>query len=118
MKVKVTELSGAALDWAVANATGDFTPNKHFDDEGNLQRWVEHYSDCRPSTDWSQGGPLIEREKIAIDFDHDVWNASKYDTNWYISGPTPLIAAMRCYVRNKLGDEVDIPDALSGGPHA
>ncbi len=27
-------------------------------------------------------------------------------------GPTPLIAAMRCYVASKLGDEVDIPEEL------
>ena len=27
-------------------------------------------------------------------------------------GPTPLIAAMRCYVSGKLGDEVDIPEEL------
>jgi hypothetical protein len=33
----------------------------------------------------------------------------------YISeseGPTPLIAAMRCYVASKLGDEVEIPSEL------
>ena len=28
-------------------------------------------------------------------------------------GPTPLIAAMRCYVTSKLGDEVEIPEALT-----
>jgi hypothetical protein len=27
-------------------------------------------------------------------------------------GHTPLIAAMRCYVASKLGDEVEIPDEL------
>ena len=27
-------------------------------------------------------------------------------------GPTPLIAAMRCYVANKLGSEVEVPDEL------
>jgi hypothetical protein len=27
-------------------------------------------------------------------------------------GPTPLIAAMRCYVASKLGDEVDVPEEL------
>ena len=30
-----------------------------------------------------------------------------------VSGPTPLIAAMRCYVVSKLGDEVEVPDSLS-----
>lgn len=28
----------------------------------------------------------------------------------YPYGPTPLIAAMRCYVASKLGEEVEIPD--------
>lgn len=30
----------------------------------------------------------------------------------YMEGSTPLIAAMRCYVASKLGDEVEIPEAL------
>jgi hypothetical protein len=28
------------------------------------------------------------------------------------NGPTPLVAAMRCYVASKLGDTVEIPDDL------
>jgi hypothetical protein len=28
-------------------------------------------------------------------------------------GPTPLIAAMRCYVASKLGDYIDIPEELT-----
>lgn len=31
-------------------------------------------------------------------------------------GPTPLIAAMRCYVASKLGDEVEIPEELLTTP--
>ena len=36
------------------------------------------------------------------------------DTSTYveITGPAPLVAAMRCYVANKLGDEVEIPEEL------
>lgn len=30
----------------------------------------------------------------------------------YLCGPTPLIAAMRCFVASKLGDEVEIPEEL------
>jgi hypothetical protein len=29
------------------------------------------------------------------------------------TGSTPLIAAMRCYVASKLGDEVEIPKELT-----
>jgi hypothetical protein len=28
-------------------------------------------------------------------------------------GPTPLIAAMRCFVASKLGDEIEIPKELT-----
>ena len=40
-----------------------------------------------------------------------------YGTSFHIDddgliGPTPLIAAMRCYVASKLGDDVDIPEEL------
>lgn len=30
-----------------------------------------------------------------------------------VTGPTPLIAAMRCYVASHLGDEVDVPEGLA-----
>jgi hypothetical protein len=29
--------------------------------------------------------------------------------------PTPLIAAMRCYVASKLGDDIEIPEELTKG---
>ena len=32
---------------------------------------------------------------------------------WWRNGPTPLIAAMRCYVISKLGEEVEVPDELA-----
>jgi hypothetical protein len=33
-------------------------------------------------------------------------------------GPTPLIAAMRCYIASKMGDEVKVPDELLQGEMA
>lgn len=70
------------------------------------------------STRWSQGGQIIEREKINLAFNGDQWWAS-YDHPEHVvweraaaCGNTPLIAAMRCYVASKLGDEVDIPEEL------
>jgi hypothetical protein len=105
MKIKTSELQGAALDWAVAKAMGEYKPTA-----------VPNYS-----TDWAQGGPIIERENIEIkkgnplyfpqgnekgDYYEDLWIAGK------MHGPTPLIAAMRCYVASKLGDEVEVPDEL------
>lgn len=69
-----------------------------------------------PSTDWSQGGPIIEREGIATrrwletGWEADKWNF-KFDER-HMNGPTPLIAVLRCYVASKLGDEVEVPEEL------
>lgn len=105
MKVKTSELTGASLDWAVAKADG-------YD-------WLILWDTNKPrySTDWQQGGPIIEREGISIIQSNDQWEAnSRYDVDEYYRiefGPIPLIAAMRCYVASKLGDEVEIPEELA-----
>jgi hypothetical protein len=97
MKIKTSELTGAALDWAVTMA----------------ENWAGADFEVKPySTDWVQGGPIIEREKIAIDFDGAAWCASDNHKPLANYGPTILIAAMRCYVASKLGDEVDVPEEL------
>lgn len=78
------------------------------------------------STDWSQCGPLLEREKIVFDFYPDgshehggEWlaNTPAFETDAGVPlhecfGPTPLIATMRALVASKLGDAVDVPDEL------
>jgi len=72
--------------------------------------------DYSPSTNWVQGGPIIEREKITPQYmDRGYWRAwtevgEKAHKVAY--GPTPLIAAMRCYVASRLGDEVELPEEL------
>lgn len=104
--MKTSELIGPALDWAVAKCEGvDEEAARLFHDEFD------------PSTNWAQGGPIIEREKISVDFDADYDSggpcaASTRDAPCYWVGPTPLIAAMRCYVASKLGDEIEIPEEL------
>jgi hypothetical protein len=35
-----------------------------------------------------------------------------YDLTPPFHGHTPLIAAMRCYVASKLGEEIDVPEEL------
>lgn len=122
--MKTSELTDAALDWAVAKCEGEIW-------EGD---WYARHT-CRfkfgafgvsnavcladgtvynPSTDWSQGGPIIEREKISINRETlaNQWLACPYGTRTARSGPTPLIAAMRCYVTSKLGDTVELPEGL------
>lgn len=93
MKIKTSELTGDALDWAVAKCEGE--PVYSF------------------STNWLFCGPIIERKKITVSpcrMDGQTgWVAC---THTYIWGETPLIAAMRCYVASKFGNEVEIPDEI------
>ena len=122
--MKTSELTGAQLDWAVAkcedgvniDASGlpwlpDESPNEHGE-----AVWF------KPSTDWAQGGPIIEREEIEIRKGNPLYFpkgnelGEYYEPLWLAGkqhGQTPLIAAMRCYVASKLGDEVEIPEELS-----
>jgi hypothetical protein len=112
--MKTNELTGAALDWAVAQCEG----TKVLIIEQQIV-WPEDYE---PSTKWALGGPIIERERMDIecwDFHSMPWKASMWwdDENSaadiQMIGPTPLIAAMRCYVASKLGEEVAIPKELA-----
>jgi len=98
--MKTSELIGSALDYAVAQCAGIETTNY----SGALV--IRTDGDWwQPSTDWEQGGPIIEREKITIEWTGEDWMAYIWhDHEWF--GPTPLIAAMRCFVASKLGDEV------------
>ena len=102
--MKVSELTGAALDWAVAKCEGEEVRLI----KGQLETlWTDN--GYKPSTDWAQGGPIIEREKITIFQTGKDWMGYiRHDTESF--APTPLIAAMRCYVASKLGDEVEIPE--------
>lgn len=118
--INVNEASGAALDWLVAKCEGYVLLELadgaawHFP-SGEYFHRQELYS---PSTDWAQGGPIIEREKISTRFEvnaapHQAWDAdSDQDSCDAVFGPTPLIAAMRYYVASKLGDTVEVPEEL------
>jgi hypothetical protein len=116
MKVKTIDLGGAALDWAVAKCEGEEVTMV----KGQLEtRWTEN--GWKPSTDWAQGGPIIERELIrvvapsirGIDWTALIQHHPIGANNWSQGfGPTPLIAAMRCYVSSKLGDEIETPEEL------
>lgn len=96
--MKTSELTGVALDWAVfevefGTIAFEFTPQ------------------YRPSTDWSQGGPIIEREGVCLKR-HAAWWTAYIEGNNLAQGTTPLIAAMRCYVASKIGGEIELPEEL------
>ena len=114
--MKTNELAGAALDWAVAQCEG-FKP-EYWDDD-RLCFTDDWGADFEPSCDWLQGGKIIERERISVTPRGSYWNALYHDNVFEDDGSehfqeasTPLIAAMRCYVASKLGDEVQIPEEL------
>ena len=133
MLVKTSELTGAALNWLVAKCEGfkyvHASPawkNKH-GACGSAQVMVSNKKDeCydfAPSTNWAQGGPIIEREGINLEVHeggHTRASFSKMRMAFdgqskryhHQHGPTPLIAAMRCFVASKMGETIDIPDEL------
>ena len=106
--MKTSDLTGPALDWAVAKCEGvEFTYEEHPAHELIVFQY---------STDWAQGGPIIQREKIDVMWCGDRWCAYAMtpdgESQLMDEGHTPLIAAMRCFVASKLGDEVEIPKEL------
>lgn len=124
MKVKSIELEGLPLDWAVAVAEGatdlEYDGNTFgFKLGGELKVLAKGWA---PSMCWSpsrlreQAGEIIEREGIGT------WQRPEWpeDQRWsalieglpFVTGPNLRVAAMRCYVRFKLGEEVEIPDRL------
>lgn len=122
MPIKTSEIIGPALDYTVAECEG-YVPS-YFDGSVFFGDELDVFS---PSTNWSQGGPIIEREisklfknvggtytaQIRHEESHSLVS-HKVLTGWTnASGTTPLIAAMRCYVKSKLGDEVEVPDELA-----
>ena len=130
--MKTSELVGPALNWAVASIEGvpEWFHNEVWITTGGLFNQV-HRRPYNPSEKWSQGGPIIEREifklfkNIGGTFTAQVKTRVSYYSPTYDadigrdevisrSGTTPLIAAMRCYVASKLGDEVEIPKELLG----
>ncbi|MDF9778850.1 phage protein NinX family protein [Pseudomonas baetica] len=123
-------LSGAALDWAVAKAEGlepALTPPNYGDRE-SLVYIVGTDPLYRPSTDWSLGGPLRDKYRVAV---YEVFGgnvAAKLrgenpdpwidEPEGYADayGPTALIAICRAIVASKLGDTVSVPACLMSLP--
>lgn len=109
MKIKTLLLESITLDYFVAKCQwGHVYTDKEIVQIAHRQRY---------SKEWAQGGPIIESE--GIELRHNPY-AGK--STWWLAiypqqargmnGPTPLVAAMRCYVASKFGDDVDIPAEL------
>jgi hypothetical protein len=142
MKIKTSELIGPALDWAVAKCEGlplrldpmDFRGEAPGAVQSGWWVWpgpcamiIGYTPRCRsdhegysPSTDWAQGGPIIHREMLGVfpsESASGKWCCRPREKDYprfpITYADTPLIAAMRCYVASKLGDEVDVPEELA-----
>jgi hypothetical protein len=110
--MKVSELSGAKLDFWVGKMEGK---RVSLETIGGVEYCLELSGyRCRmgysPSTDWARGGPIIEMRRVMVSPVGDtLWYASievEKMAGEYAIGETPLIAAMRRYVASKYGDEV------------
>ena len=113
--MKTSELTGAALDWAVA-----LIEYPEWKEQGYLEVFPHDLSFddgtvYAPSTDWAQGGPIIERERIGVEPHPSSESWVSFCSGVSYVGPTPLIAAMRCYVGSQLGNEIEIPEELMEG---
>lgn len=98
--IKVAEATELQLDWLVARIEGDELPKS--DGKG-----LDY------STDWACGGPIIERELISVCSMTTDWFAKYSPSGAAQDGPAPLIAAMRCFVASRLGQEAEVPDELA-----
>ena len=111
IEVKTAELVGQALDWAVAKATWDGDINSEFN-----QLFLRAF---HPSTDWAQGGPLLETCNWALPYRASSrQHIGKFESctpgGFPHNGNTPLIAACRAIVAAKMGDVVQVPAELVG----
>ncbi|MCE0958741.1 phage protein NinX family protein [Pseudomonas putida] len=126
IEVRVSNLVGAALDWAVAMAEGykqdteDFhaiiSPRGVFTSVS--VRGAENGFGYRPSTAWSQGGPLFDKHLGSAHHNpHLEDNSCRYSAGpagagIWLYGPTALVAFCRTLVMTKLGDTVQVPKEL------
>lgn len=149
IEVRVSNLVGAALDWAVAKAAelrmfemgpdgnwpGNFAVTQATQVEPAIIRdlmgrlWFEaslRTVPWSPSTDWSQGGPLIEKYQVALVPEaHDGKEGTESSERWYADVyykggeqyttehcDTALIAACQAIVATEFGDTVQVPKEL------
>lgn len=134
MKIKTSELKGAALDWAVAHATKawefahkwyptmtldpTFTGVRDYAIDGMIylvprNAFRQDPQPFNPSRWWEHGGRLIDEHCVLFDTDDKsvIW-AKLPEQSLFKGGDNHLVAACRAIVMAKLGEEVEIPDEL------
>ena len=98
--VPTDTLNANALDWAVAKYRG------YVHKDGNV-----YLNDWQPHSNWTQTGAIIETEELSLKPVDGGWRAVKQGF-CEATGPTPLVAALRCFVRLWAGPEIAVPKHL------
>jgi len=141
IEIQAQDLEGKALDWAAAKAIGlrtgeiEGSPGStgvqmpdgriKYISKGTALDWIQH-GVWQPSTDWAQGGAIIDACNISINnlpgrakhLKHQALMDSDFKDKMGLSqiadgwGPTHLVAAMRCVVHAKLGPTISVPAKL------
>lgn len=132
--VKTADLIGPALDWAVDWAVSG-KPLDVLQKKDGSGEWAYFHEGNwfaagprKYSTDWSQGGPLIDKYQMTVICMQSLYEKSEQakrpgtgiwsskqrdaDTDYGWLSPTPLIAVCRAIVRHAFGDEVQVPADL------
>lgn len=125
IEVRVSNLVGAPLDWAVAMAEGfksdpERLTNVWLNEEDPTSvsiRGVEMGYGFRPSSNWEHGGQLIDKHSgtaqhipgLPVDL---CYSGGPAGAGVWCYGPTALIAFCRGLVNHKLGDTVQVPKEL------
>lgn len=121
IEVRVSNLVGAALDWAVASATD--AAELQIGEQGIVCIYETPEGGCwtnlyQPSIDWSQGGLLIDIYRGGLQWNPHLassgccYSGGPGDAMVWLYGPTALVAFCRSLVKAKLGDTVQVPKEL------
>jgi len=132
IEVRASNLSCLALDWAVGIADGrDLELSSAFRSRTCVV-WCEPfvikrdgYADFhdktrrhwKPSIDWKNGGPLIDKYRGSAQHcpglaDDACYSGGPEGAGVWCYGPTALVAFCRGFVRYKLGETVQVPKEL------
>lgn len=126
--IKTKDLTGTALDWAVAKAEKIRVVVPQCWQDCGVKKLAKIAAAkafpygppaWEPSENWEQGGPIIDSEKIHLEHFQYVgdWRAIHpkhfQGPPWAsANGETALIAAMRAYAASVFGDEVNVPRSI------
>ena len=118
--MKTNELTGAALDYWVAKCQALEQPRIYRTREGadvcehlapGTDGFPPDYVDFRPSTDWADCGPLIDKFEMYVSSNGIGWEANCMKDghnihDHYGKGRTSREAVCRAVVRAAFGDEI------------